>query len=44
MDQEKPLELFKDRDSTNVLTMPFADKARAEAVAATFNAACRSGS
>jgi hypothetical protein len=43
MDQKKSPERFKDTDYATVLTLTFEDKARAEAVAATFNAACKSG-
>ena len=43
MDQKKAPEQFKDSDYTTVLTMTFEDKGRADAAAATFNAACKSG-
>jgi hypothetical protein len=43
MDQRKSIEQFKDSDYTTVLTLTFEDKERAEALAATFNAAYASG-
>jgi hypothetical protein len=41
MDQKQSPTQFKDSDYTTVLTLTFEDKARADAVVATFNAACK---
>ena len=42
MDQKKPLEQFEDSDFVPSLTLTFKDKAEADAIAATFNAARKS--